>query len=86
MHADPLPPPPHLSTATSLSSCAILTLVFFGSFYLLPNPNNLPRDDPRVIKQRFKAVAGSCVFGALFVGVAEWGAGGFDGKVQLSFL
>ncbi|KAI8820102.1 uncharacterized protein EV422DRAFT_78613 [Fimicolochytrium jonesii] len=62
-----LPPPlKALSLSTAVATCTALTVLFFGSFYLLPknDPSRTTppsRNDPAVVRARFISVGLSCV-------------------------
>ncbi|KNC98325.1 CAAX prenyl protease [Spizellomyces punctatus DAOM BR117] len=59
-----------LSATTSILACILLTLTFVGSFYVFRGgiPRQVPRDDPRVVRRRFMAAAGTCAVGFVSVG------------------
>ncbi|KAI9096253.1 hypothetical protein DFS34DRAFT_160677 [Phlyctochytrium arcticum] len=61
--------PPQLSLSIANTVCAILTATFVGSFYLFRGSlsHSLSRNDPRVIRRRFLAAAGTCCFGFVLV-------------------
>ncbi|KAI8910642.1 CAAX protease self-immunity-domain-containing protein [Powellomyces hirtus] len=54
-----------LGAPTAVLLNAALTLVFFGSFYVLEKPAGASRDDPRVVRRRFMAVLGTCGLAAV---------------------
>ncbi|TPX70914.1 hypothetical protein SpCBS45565_g01399 [Spizellomyces sp. 'palustris'] len=62
--------PQGLSPITSILACLLLTLTFVGSFYVFRGriPRHVPRDDPRVVRRRFVAAAGTCAVGFVSAG------------------
>ncbi|EGF79948.1 hypothetical protein BATDEDRAFT_25487 [Batrachochytrium dendrobatidis JAM81] len=56
-----------LTWLAAMSSCLFLSTLFVGSFYLFPGAISRSRNDPDVIRQRFKAVALTCAIGFVLV-------------------